>query len=172
MTEPQQYGGQQQYGAPPQQYGGQQPQQYGAPQQPYGAPTQPGMPGTPPPAYGPPAQPPKRSMGKRRIIALVVLVVVLGGIGIAAYSSSKSSPDAAKVGDCVSKTGDNSVKKVGCTDSSATYKVVGKVPHKTQVDLSLNSATICKPFPTAQSAYWRGEVGKEGYILCLAPLSK
>jgi hypothetical protein len=163
MTEPQQYGGQQQYGAP-QQYGG--PQQYGAPQQ-YGPPTQPG---TPPPAYGPPAQPPKRNMGRRRIIALVVLVLVLGGIGIAAYSSSKSSPDAAKVGDCVSKTGDNSVKTVSCGDGSATYKVVGKVEHKTQVDLSLNSESICKPFPTAQSAYWRGEVGKEGYILCLAPL--
>lgn len=160
MTEPQQYGGPQQYGAPPQ------PAQYGAPQQ-YGPPPQQGA---PPPAYGPPVQPPKSNMGRRRIIALVVLVLVLGGIGIAAYSSSKSSPDAAKVGDCVSKTGDNSVKKVGCGDSSATYKVVGKVDHKTQVDLSLNSASICKPFPTAQSAYWRGEVGKEGYILCLAPL--
>lgn len=156
MTEPHQYGDQQQYSAPP---------QYGAPQQ-YGPPPQPG---TPPPAYGPPAQP-KRNKSARRIIALVVLVLVVGGIGIAAYSSSKSSPDAAKVGDCVSKTGDNSVKTVSCGDSSATYKVVGKVEHKTQVDLSLSSASICKPFPTAQSAYWRGEVGKEGYILCLAPL--
>jgi hypothetical protein len=166
MTEPQQYGAQPQYGAPPQQYGGPQQPQYGAPQQ-YGPPQQHA---TPPPAYGPPAQPPKRGMARRRIIALVVLVVVLGGIGIASYSSSKSSPDAAKVGDCVSKTGDNSVKKVDCGDTSAAYKVVGKVEHKTQVDLSLNSATICKPFPTAQSAYWRGEVGKEGYILCLAPM--
>lgn len=185
MTEPSQYGGQQYGGPPPQQpYGA--PGQYGPPPQPgtppppaYGPPTQPGaappvygppaQPGTPPPAYGPPGMPPRRSNG-RRIAAFVIILVVVAGIAIVAYTTSKSSPDAAKVGDCVSKTGDNSVKTVSCSDSSATYKVVGKVEHKTQIDLSLNSASICKPFPTAQSAYWRGKVGQEGYILCLAPL--
>jgi hypothetical protein len=173
MTEPHQfgsdpYGGQQAGGAP--QYGGQQhaggAPQYGAPQQ-YGPPTQPGPPAPP---YAPTAQPPKRNMRRRRIIALVVLVLIVGGVGLAAWSSSKSSPDAAKVGDCVSKTGENSVEKIGCGDGSAAYKVVGKVEHKTQVDLSLNSASICSPFPTSQTAYWRGEAGKEGYVLCLAPL--
>lgn len=109
-------------------------------------------------------------MGARRAIGLIVGLVVVIIVGIVSYVSSKSSPDAAKVGDCVSKTGENSVKTVGCSDSSATYRVVGKVEHKTQLDLSLNSATICKPFPGAESAYWRGKVGQEGYILCLAPL--
>jgi hypothetical protein len=126
----------------------------------------------PPQQPGPMAPPPQqpRNMRKRRIIALVVLLLVVGGIGIAAWSSAKSSPDAAGVNDCVSKTGDNSVKKVSCTDGSATYRVVGKVEHKTQVDFSMSSATICKPFTGAQTAYWRGEVGKAGYILCLAPV--
>ena len=134
----------------------------------------PGGPGYGPgPGPGPGPVPPQskpRSMKKRRIIALVVLVLVVGGIGIAAWSSSKSSPDAAGVNDCVSKSGANSIKTVSCSDSSAAFRVVGKVEHKTQAAVSINSATICKPYPTAKTAYWRGEVGKEGYVLCLAPL--
>ena len=127
--------------------------------------------GTLPPQPGPMAPPPQpRTMRKRRIIALVVLLLVVAGVGIGAWSSAKSSPDAAGVNDCVSKSGEDSVKKVSCTDGSAAYRVVGKVEHKTQADVSLSSATICKPFPGAQSAYWRGEVGKPGYVLCLAPV--
>lgn len=126
----------------------------------------------PPQQPGPPMAPPPqaRNMRRRRIIALVVLVVVVAGIGILAWSSSKSSPDAAGVNDCVSKSGTDSVKKVSCTDAAAAFRVVGKVEHKTQVDVSLSSGAICKPFPTATSAYWRGEVGKPGYVLCLAPV--
>jgi hypothetical protein len=135
------------------------PQQYG---------TVPPQPGPMPMPMAPPA--PAGKMRNRRIIALVVLLLVVAGVGIAAWSSSKSSPDAAGVNDCVSKSGSDSVKKVSCSDSSAAYRVVGKVEHKTQVDVSLSSATICKPFPNAQSAYWRGEVGKSGYVLCLAPV--
>jgi hypothetical protein len=109
-------------------------------------------------------------MRRRRIIAVIVLVVVVVGIVIVALSAKGSSPDSAKVNDCVSKPDNNSVKVVGCGDSSAAFRVAGKVEHKTQVDVSLNSAAICKPFPTATSVYWKGEIGKPGYVLCLAPI--
>lgn len=141
------------------------PQQYGT-RPPYqDAPYQ-GGPAMPPP----PAQPPARNMRRRRIIAVIVLVVVVVGIVIVALSAKGSSPDSAKVNDCVSKPDNNSVKVVGCGDSSAAFRVAGKVEHKTQVDVSLNSAAICKPFPTATSVYWKGEIGKPGYVLCLAPV--
>lgn len=137
------------------------PQQYGT-RPPYqGAPYQ-GGPAMPPP--------PARNMRRRRIIAVIVLVVVVVGIVIVALSAKGSSPDSAKVNDCVSKPDNNSVKVVGCGDSSAAFRVAGKVEHKTQVDVSLNSAAICKPFPTATSVYWKGEIGKPGYVLCLAPV--
>jgi hypothetical protein len=109
-------------------------------------------------------------MRRRRIIAVIVLVVVVVGIVIVALSAKGSNPDSAKVNDCVSKPDNNSVKVVGCGDSSAAFRVAGKVEHKTQVDVSLNSAAICKPFPTATSVYWKGEIGKPGYVLCLAPV--
>jgi hypothetical protein len=141
------------------------PQQYGARPSYQGAPYQ-GAPTPPPPA--PPA--PVRNMRRRRVIALVVLAVVAVGITLAALSAQGSNPDSAKVDDCVSKPDNNSVKVVGCGDSSAAFRVAGKVEHKTQVDVSLNSATICKPFPNATSAYWKGEIGKPGYVLCLAPV--
>ncbi|MDN3359157.1 hypothetical protein [Actinomadura sp. DC4] len=120
------------------------------------------------PPVAPPA--PANKMRRRRIIAVIVLVVVAGGITAAALGAHGSNPDSAKVNDCVSQPEDNSVKVVGCGDAAAKFRVAGKVEHKTQVDVSLNSAAICKPFPTATSAYWKGEVGKAGYVLCLAPI--
>lgn len=138
--------------------------------------TEPQRYGTPPPYQGAPPTPPQppmpapRTMRRRRIIAVIVLFVVVAGIVVAALSTQGTSTDSAKVNDCVSKPANNSVKVVGCGDSSAAFRVAGKVEHKTQVDVSLNSAAICKPFPAATSVYWKGEVGKAGYVLCLAPV--
>ncbi|GAB2870797.1 hypothetical protein GCM10027176_85670 [Actinoallomurus bryophytorum] len=131
------------------------PQQYGA------VPPQPG------PAFTPP--PPQKRRG-RRIIALVVLALIVVGIVVAALASSGSNPDSAAVNDCVTKPNNDSIKVVGCTSGDAALKVVGKVENKTQADVSLDSAGICKPFPTATSVYWKGKIGKAGYVLCLAPL--
>jgi hypothetical protein len=59
---------------------------------------------------------------------------------------------------------------VACGSGDAALKVAGKVENKTQAEVSLNSAAICKAFPTATNAYWKGKIGKPGYVLCLAPL--
>jgi hypothetical protein len=130
-------------------------QQYGT------VPPQPGAAFTPPP--------PQKRRG-RRIVALVVLLVVVVGIVIAALSASGSNTDSAAVNDCVTKPDNDNIKVVDCGSSDASLKVVGKVENKTQADVSLNSAAICKPFPTATNAYWKGKIGKAGYVLCLAPL--
>jgi len=127
--------------------------------------------GTAPPPYGGPAATPPapNKMRRRRIVALIVFVVVVVGIVLAALVSNRGNPDSAKVNDCVTKPENNSIKVVDCSKSTAAYRVAGKVENKTQVDVSLNSAEICKPFPTATSAYWKGKIGKPGYVLCLAP---
>jgi hypothetical protein len=127
--------------------------------------------GMPPQYQGAPPQPPApRNMRRRRIIALVVLAVIVIGIALVALTARGSNPDSAKVNDCVSKPDNNSIKVVDCGGGSAAFRVAGKVEHKTQVDVSLNSAAICKPFPAATNVYWKGEVGKAGYVLCLAPV--
>jgi hypothetical protein len=133
----------------------------------------PRQPGTRPYFEGPPAiQPAPRNMRRRRVIALSVLLVVVVVVVVAALTTRGSSPDSAKVNSCVTEPNNDSIKVVGCGDGSAAYRVAGKVDHKTQVDASLNSAAICKPFPSATKVYWRGVIGKPGYVLCLSPLKK
>lgn len=120
-----------------------------------------------------PAVPPQGtpSKGREKIVRKIVLAVLLflvAGIMIMAWNAQKSSPDAATTGDCVSRDGDD-VKVVSCTDASAAYKVVGRVENQTQIQFSINSGKICGRFPDAKSGYWKGETGKPGYVLCLAP---
>jgi hypothetical protein len=130
-------------------------QQYGT------VPPQPGAAFTP--------TPPQKKRG-RKIVALVVLVVIVLGIVIVALSASGSNTDSAAVNDCVTKPNNDNLTVVDCGSGDAVLKVVGRVENKTQAEASINSAAICKPFPTAMNAYWKGKIGKAGYVLCLAPL--
>ncbi|WP_131732409.1 LppU/SCO3897 family protein [Actinomadura formosensis] len=126
--------------------------------------------GGPAQPWTPPQPPPKKRSMRGTVIVLVVLVLIVGFIGVAGYLARKSDPDNAAVGDCVARQSDSSVKVVKCTDPASAYKVVGKVPDKTQVQFSISSRSICDPFPTAKSAFWKGEQGGKGYVLCLAPV--
>lgn len=166
---------------PPGPYGGG-PQQPPTGPYPPGPQYQPGQypPGSPPPGGGaypppggayPPPAPPKKS-GAGRVIGGIVGAVIVIGIIIAAVVSQKGNPDSAKVGDCIHHGSGDEVKVVSCTDSSAGYKVVGKVEDKTQTQFDISSDSICKPFQGAESAFWKGKVGKTGYVLCLAPLNR
>ncbi|UOZ07750.1 hypothetical protein [Amycolatopsis sp. WQ 127309] len=134
----QQYG-QPQYGTPPQgqpqpQYGtppqGQpvqgQPGQYGPPPGqpgPYGPP--PGQPGYPP---APPA-PPKKSKALWIRLAIVAVIVVVGGtLAIVNFATSPASSNA---GDCLSVTeftsGGDEPSKADCNDPSANVKIAKKL---------------------------------------------
>ncbi|MEU8120554.1 hypothetical protein AB0C21_17740 [Spirillospora sp. NPDC049024] len=133
-------------------------------------------PPTPYPTSGQPYQyqppvPPRARKGRaaKRIAGLVFLLAIVGAL-VLVRIATKNAPESAKAGDCVARDGD-SVKVVRCTDSNAAFKVVGKVENKTQVQFSVGSSTICRPFPGATSAFWKGEVGGEGYVLCLGRLT-
>jgi hypothetical protein len=191
------YGGQpaQPYGQPAQPYGSQpQPGTGGeapAPHQPYGQVPPGGHYGsaeTPAPnPYGPPPVIPKKG-GAGKVIGIIAGVIVLlllicGGVfalfGSKFVDSVKHDPANAKVGNCLA--GDkldsttaqkvNNVKVVDCTSTDANYKVVGIVPNKTQTDFDTDN-TICKDYPTAESALWQGSPGSSGSVLCLEPVKK
>lgn len=118
---------------------------------------------------GPAPQPVRRGGGaKRAIVILVVLVVVVGGLVALGIFLNRDAASSAKVGDCVSQEGSDDLKVVKCDSADADFKVVGRVEDKTQTEAGLNA---CGPFVEqgAEQAYWEGEPGKKGLVLCLAP---
>jgi hypothetical protein len=147
------------------------PQQGYPGQQPQGQPTQPGYPAQPSYPGGPgqpPIEPPKK---KRSWLRIVVPIAVIAVIAVIAFVGKfvTGDPDTAKAGDCMSGTTADNLKVVKCTEAGAQYKVVGKVSEKSQSEFNTNSESICKPFPSAESAFWKGESGGKGYVLCLGP---
>lgn len=126
--------------------------------QPYpGAPG--GMPG--------PAPVPAKKRGRTWLILLVVAVVLVGA-GIAAGMISDANQP--KVGDCLAKSGSNSVKKVACTSSDATYQVVSLHEDVGKPIGNVASMNPCSSDPQADSSYWEGRSGSKGRLLCLKTL--
>ena len=121
----------------------------------------------------PPDQTHRRQQVRRQRVALVTLLIVSAlvfvGVYIGTQREKAANPDNASVGGCVAKSGADDIKTVSCSDGQAAFTVVGKVENKTQADVGLDSGGICKPFPTAKSAFWKGKIGQKGYVLCLAP---
>jgi hypothetical protein len=154
------------YGGPPQQAGGPYPAAGPYPPGPQ-YPPGPGQPAGGYPSY-PPAPPAPQKHTGRRVVAGLFLLVLAVVIIVVAVKARQGNPDSAVVGDCIHHGSGDNVKVVDCNDASAAYKVVGKVENKTQPQFDLSSDTICKPFPGAESAFWKGKVGSTGYVLCLA----
>ncbi|MGI8330014.1 LppU/SCO3897 family protein [Actinomadura scrupuli] len=152
------------------------PSDAGSPPPPPGAPNPaPGQQGAPgqPPQYGAPAPAPSKaaSVGKSiltRIVVAVVGLAVVAGVGYGWKVFKGEDPDLAKVGDCMAGTNADNLKVTKCTDAKATYKVVGKVEDKSESAFNTDRS-ICAPFKDADSAFWKGEKGSNGYVLCLAP---
>jgi hypothetical protein len=150
-----------QYGAPQQPYGAPQ-QPYGAPQQPqYGAPAQPGGLPVPPP-------PVAKKKSKAGLIVLIVIVLGLIGLGIVGYAASRNDAQNAKVGDCLVGQSDSTIKKVDCSKPH-DWTVVGEFKNKSESDASGDACHAA--FATAEAAFWWGEAGKKGDVLCLAPVN-
>ena len=131
-----------------------------------------GQPGGPPQGGfqpGPPPQPVRQGGGwKKRVVSIVVGLVVLAGIAGVSWYMNRDAANKAKVGDCVAQEGTNDLKVVECSSADADFKVVGRVEDKTQSEAG---NTVCAPFVDqgAEQAYWEGESGKKGLVLCLAP---
>jgi hypothetical protein len=164
--QPQQQYGQQQYGTPPQ---GQPAQQYGTPPQGQPAAGQPGQYGPPPGQYPPPPGqpgfppappvPPKKSKALWIRLAIVAVIVVVGGT-LAIISFAKS-PASSNAGDCLTitefTTGGDDPVKADCGDPKANVKIAAK----------LDGASDACPGGT-QAGYDTYSVsGRSSYKLCL-----
>ncbi len=137
-----------------------------------------------PPPYGQPTPPPAKKGGAGKVIGTLVgvgaLLLVLCGVGAYVFFNKvKSDTVNAKVGDCIkseqmTSTTAKEVKNtkiVKCDSPDATYKVIGIVSGKTEVQFNIDDE-ICKQYPDAESALWQGQSGKAGSVLCLAPNKK
>jgi hypothetical protein len=124
-----------------------------------------------PPPYQQPQnpQPPVRQVSKRgKVIRVVVLLVILGGLLTVAYFANRDSATNAEVGQCVERTGGDSLSIVECGDPAAQYKVVGRKDDLEQY----GNIGVCNDFDEATDRYWEGEQGGEGFFLCLAPVKR
>jgi hypothetical protein len=103
-----------------------------------------------------------------KVIRVVVLLVILGGLLTAAYFANRDSATNAEVGQCVERTGDDSLSIVECGDAAAQYKVVGRKEGLEQY----GNVNVCDDVKDATDRYWEGEQGGEGFFLCLAPVKR
>lgn len=110
------------YGPPPGQSGG-----YGPPP---GQAGEYGPPPAPPGNYGPPPGQPQQSKRKPRLIGGLILIVVLAVGGFFVIRNLNTSPDTAKVGECLTvkefKNGTEPTK-AGCDDPAANTKIGAKI---------------------------------------------
>jgi len=107
---------------------------------------------------------------RRGLITLGVLVVVIAVVALIAAYFRQGAAASARVGDCMQRTGTNSLKVVKCTDKNAKLVVVGRVENKTQIEASISA---CSDFDgkNVVSSYWEGKQGgvdEKGIVLCLA----
>ncbi|MBP2329872.1 hypothetical protein JOF56_010257 [Kibdelosporangium banguiense] len=122
-----------------------------------------------PPAAPPPLNPQPAQQSRRgKIIRFAVLMVILCGLVVVAIVAGRTSATNAEVGECVERTGDNSLSMVECGDPAAQYKVVGRKENLKQY----GNINVCDEFDDATDRYWEGEQGGEGFFLCLAPVKR
>ncbi|MFF2073210.1 hypothetical protein ACFVXG_00460 [Kitasatospora sp. NPDC058162] len=108
------------------------------------------------------------SMLKRVVVTLIALGLLAGGTFLWKHMTGAAST--AAPGDCVQQTGGTKegtqdFKVVDCTDSKASYRVLGKLDHRTEPS---DASTSCDPWPATTAAFWEQTTRTgDGYILCL-----
>ena len=121
----------------------------------------------PPPQPAQPAEPvPKKRGG--RLVGIVVLLVLVAGIGGAAWWFTRDSATNAQVGDCLAGTtpeelNADKLKVVPCTQTDAGFKVVERIENKTETEA--NSA--CTESTEDRWVFWSGKKDSSGTVLCL-----
>jgi hypothetical protein len=105
---------------------------------------------------------------RRKVVSIVVTLLFLGGLLALGWYLSRDDAANAKVGDCISQEGSDSVEIVDCGDSAATLKVVGRVEGKTKIEAGIGISSVCDDYEDTEQMYWQGKEGEKGFVLCLA----
>ncbi|MFB9364906.1 LppU/SCO3897 family protein [Kitasatospora sp. NPDC001664] len=138
------------------------------PQNPQGQPVPPSENGAPAPfaydaAIQAEAAKPKKSMGKKllSLLGILLVIVIVAVIKVAVRDAFTDGPVRAKVGDCVTVTGSENnpeVETVGCGESKATH-TVSKV-----IDNTFDGNQCGDEFDALSQ-----QLGSEKFVLCLTP---
>lgn len=131
--------------------------------QPYPGPDQPGQPYPYAPQQYPPGQlPPRkgRKRGRGRLISLIVLAVMIAGGSVVGYLRSQSSPQNARVGDCIHYASESDNTVVDCNSDQAQYRV------ERRVDSS--SKTACDSVDDADVTLYSMDNDKHPFTLCVS----
>ena len=102
----------------------------------------------------------------RRATVIAYLFLAAFCVGIAAMGFWLWSGDASRAaaGSCVKADGD-SITVLGCDESDAEFKVLGRVEDKTQIEAGI---TACGDYDATEQTYWESSGGDTGFVLCLA----
>lgn len=117
----------------------------------------------PPPApgfSGRPLDPGKPVLRRPAVLGLLVpvaIVAIIAGVVVA----SQNDASHAEAGDCVKKTGENSIEIVECTSPGAEYKVLSRS--------SGSNDTLCQFNEQAVASYVE-ETSGSSFVLCLADI--
>jgi hypothetical protein len=94
----------------------------------------------------------------------VLFAIAILAIPFAVYFGL-DEPNQAAVGDCMAGQSASDLRIVECGDSSAEWKVLGRLGGKTEAD---HNDEACSAYPeTAASFYQDGRRFSKGFILCL-----
>ena len=99
------------------------------------------------------------------VVACLALALVGGTVALVwLFVSAKPEPEA-RVGDCMISAADGRYELIDCADQSAAFSVVGRLDGRMQAD----AAEACKTLKEAapEQAYWKGNAGEPGVVLCL-----
>lgn len=115
----------------------------------------------------PPAvEQPKQGGTLKRILTSVGIALVVIVVSVLWRSGVFDSP-AMKVGDCVQKSGEDSVKVVTCGTADAQYSVLGIVEKQSRYS---SQAGACSAWPDTTTVYWEGRNTSSGTVYCLKQL--
>jgi hypothetical protein len=101
-------------------------------------------------------------------VLVCVVLAVVGGTVALVWQFITGMPEQkaqAQVGDCMVGADGGRFEIVDCADQSAAFTVVGRVDGRPQGE----AAEACKTFasPAPERAYWEGQQGAAGVVLCL-----
>lgn len=131
-----------------------------------GFPQQAGQPGFPPP--GTPVPPQQGRKLSFKTIKNIVIVLIVAGVAIGAYVTSRDDADTAAVGDCMHRgsTDDNNpdLEVVDCGDAKAQFKVLAKVEGSFT---GLTAQTKCEAEAKDFQYSYTETAGSKSFLLCL-----
>ncbi|GGK14695.1 hypothetical protein GCM10010124_04090 [Pilimelia terevasa] len=133
----------------------------------------------PVPTYPPPGLPaadpapaakPRGPFFKIMLLIAVAAVALAGAVGwqVARHLTYEPSARAA-IGECLDGGEPKHMRKVGCTEPGARWRVLGRIDQITE--RQFQASNVCAAFPTAEFTFWEAAARKDakGYALCLGP---